>query len=139
MDDPPDLAKRIDALLAFLPLMESRVAGEWQGGDRRPDGTFTAPWMSYSTGVLDFIRACGQGGWLQPFDWNAWLPEADRYYRAPATLSTAGVETIQKLLTLHVRRDRFVEGHLAVMIEGGHIAAILRRLAQIREQSAAED
>lgn len=134
MDNTTGIAERIEPLLEFRPQMESRVAGEWQGGEKRPDGTFTAPWMSYSPEVLAFIRACGENGWLQPYEWMAWVSEADRYFRAPATLSTAGVETIQKLLTLHIRRDRFYEGHLAAMIEAGHIAAILRRLAEIRSQ-----
>ncbi len=138
MDNTPGIAQRIEPLLSFLPQMESRIAGEWQGGEQRPDGSYTAPWMSHSTEVLAFIRTSGENGWLQPFDWMAWVPEADRYFRAPATLSTAGVETIQKLLTLHIRRDRFYEGHLATMIESGHIAAILRRLAEIRSQLVRE-
>jgi hypothetical protein len=37
-------------------------------------------------------------------------------------------------LTLHIRRDRFFEGHLANMIADGHIAAILRRMAAIRTE-----
>lgn len=138
MDNTRGLAARIEPLLEFLPQMESRVAGEWQGGEQRPDGSYTAQWMSYSAEVLAFIRACGESAWLQPYDWMAWIPEADRYFRAPATLSTAGVETIRKLLTLHVRRDRFYEGHLATVIESGHIAAILRRLAEIRRQLVLE-
>jgi hypothetical protein len=36
----------------------------------------------------------------------------------------------------HVRADRFVEGHLASVLESGHITAILRRLRGIREQMA---
>jgi hypothetical protein len=43
--------------------------------------------------------------------------------------------TLRKLLTTHVRADRFVEGHLAGVLESGHMLAILRRLKDIRQQS----
>ena len=56
--------------------MEARVAGEWRGGDRTTDGSITMPWMEYDDQVLAFIRACGANGWLEPFDWMAWQPEA---------------------------------------------------------------
>jgi hypothetical protein len=125
-------SERIDALLPFLPVMEARIAGEWRGGDKNPDGSITMPWMEYDQQVLDFTRACGAGGWLEPFDWMAWLPEALYIHGHPELLESASLETLQKLLTLHIRRDRFFEGHLANMIEDGHIAAILRRMAAIR-------
>ena len=128
------IAERIDGLLPFLAVMESRVAGEWRGGDKKPDGSITVPWMEYDQRVLDFIRACGANGWLEPFDWRAWLPEALNLHDHPERLETASLETLQKLLTLHIRRDRFFEGHLANMVEDGHIAAILRRMAAIRSE-----
>lgn len=119
---------------AFLPFMESRVASEWRGGDKKPDGSIAMPWMEYDQQVLDFIRACGVNGWLEPFDWMVWLPEAQYLHDHPEVLETASVETLRKLLTLHIRRDRFFEGHLANMIHDGHIAAILRRMAAIRTE-----
>jgi hypothetical protein len=50
----------------------------------------------------------------------------------PGALETANLLTLRKLLTVHVRKDRFVEGHLARMLECGHITAILRRLREVR-------
>lgn len=131
VSDASDLARRIRPLLAFLPTMESRHAGRWDGGEKRPDGSITSPWFEYDDQVLQFIRACGQNGWIEPFDWNAWQAEALEYVQNPRALLGAGPEEIGKLLTLHVRRDRFFEGHLAAMIENGHMAAILRRLEAI--------
>jgi hypothetical protein len=43
-----------------------------------------------------------------------------------------GVQTIQKLLTVIVRADRFNEGYLVDMIINGVITAILKRLQEIR-------
>jgi hypothetical protein len=37
------------------------------------------------------------------------------------------------LLTLHVRKERFCEGHIAAMVEAGYIQGILERLKEMRE------
>lgn len=126
------MAERIDALLRFLPAMESRLAGEWKGGDENADGTITMPWFNYSETTLAFIEACYEREWVEPFDWGAWQGEAVKYYENPELLRTCRLGTLQKLLTLHLRKDRFSEGHLGTMIEEGHMAAILRRLETIR-------
>ncbi len=130
--DDADLVQRIDALLAFLPKLESRDAGHWEGGDRRPDGTITLPWFEYDPELIEFHRACGRNGWIEVFEWPAWQSVALNYYENPGALDTAGVDDIRKLLTLHIRKDRFSEGHLATMVENGHLAAILKRLQSIR-------
>jgi hypothetical protein len=127
--------RQIEALLAFLPVMESRHAGEWRGGDRQPDGSITMPWFQYSEQMLAFIRACSENGWVEVFEWPAWAEEARRLHDDPATLNTADIPTIRKLLTLHIRNDRFTEGHLAAMVEDGHLAAVVRRLEQLRAAS----
>ena len=62
---------------------------------------------------------------------------------APATLRAieVGVQrprlgTIRKLLTLHVQKERFAPGHLTRMVRRGHLAAVLKRLRALRQQSA---
>jgi len=42
------------------------------------------------------------------------------------------VDVIRKLLTTHVRKERFCEGHLLAMFESGHIVNVLRRLKGLR-------
>ena len=69
-----------------------------------------------------------------PFDWRSWSEEAERYQMDPEALQAADLLTLRKLLTAHVRAERFAEGHLASVFESGHIAAILRRLKQIRAE-----
>ncbi|MFN8616687.1 MAG: DUF6508 domain-containing protein [Dehalococcoidia bacterium] len=131
----PDVRRQIEALLPFLPMLESRHAGEWRGGERQPDGSITMPYFEYGDGMLAFIRACGENGWIEVFEWPAWAEEARRLHDDPATLNSADVPTIRKLLTLHIRNDRFNEGHLAAMVEDGHLAAVVRRLEQLRAAS----
>jgi hypothetical protein len=80
-----------------------------------------------------FLDALHKHGWLSPFDWTAWQDEAERYLKDPAALASADLDTLRKLLTLHVRKDRFCDGHLLEMFESGNITAILRRLKVLAE------
>lgn len=127
----PDAA-RLDALLAFLPRFEQPgyVFGEWV---RRP-GQF--PFYQPTSEVRQFLDALPASGLIIPYDWSAWRGTAQRYLEDPAALAGADLETLSRLLTLHVRQDRFVEGHLAAMLEAGHITALLRRLRHLRDQPA---
>ncbi len=68
------------------------------------------------------------------FNWGEWQEEAQRYIADPEALQQADLLTLRRLLTTHLRNDRFVEGHLASMMENAHITAILRRMSDIRDQ-----
>lgn len=130
---PQELADRIDAILPFLPLLDRPEAiGEWQGGQKDEHGVIHMPWFEFSQEMLAFLRALGMNGWVAPFDWVQWQEEAARY-ADPARLAQADVETIGKLFTTYVRRNRFVEGSLAGEAERGQLAAIVRRLGEIRD------
>ena len=56
-----------------------------------------------------------------------WQETAREYVEDPAKVESADAETIQKLLTTHVRKERFFEGHLAAMFENGHVVALLQK------------
>lgn len=47
-------------------------------------------------------------------------------------IEQADLLPLRKLLTLHVHKDDFVEGHSAYMLEDGHVTVLLRRLNKIR-------
>jgi hypothetical protein len=64
------------------------------------------------------------------FDWPGWQPEADRLYRNDKALRAASLSDLRKLLTTHVRKDRFCEGHLKAMVTAGHVLAILEQVAR---------
>jgi hypothetical protein len=129
----PDIVpspEQIDAILAFLPEFErndfvaSRV-------EIRP-GCF--PFHVYAEEVEQFLSALYENGFVSRFKWSDWQEEARQYFAQPELLRTADIQVIRKLITLHVRKERFCEGHLSVMIKSGHIAALLRRLKELRTQ-----
>ena len=121
---------QLDAVLKFLPIFEQPGYGfgEWHS----PAGQF--PYYSMSREVLDFIQALSAQEIIFSFDWPSWQEEAVQYVSDPGAVERADLLTLGKLLTTYVRKDRFVEGHLAHMLEDGHITAVLRQLKKIREE-----
>ena len=126
----PIKPEQIDALLPFLDRFEEAgfSAGDW----KVDEGPFV-PWFNFDEIVMEFIQVLYDNDWVTPqFDWGEWQESARRYIESREMVESADAVTIQKLLTTHVRADRFCEGHLASMFENGHIIAILRRLKVIR-------
>jgi hypothetical protein len=87
--------------------------------------------------VLDFIRVLSSNGFIQPFDRMNWR-EGEQLVDHPALLPRANLQTLRKLLTAHVRADRFTEGHLAGTFESGQMRMILERMAEIHDSKVGE-
>jgi hypothetical protein len=132
-DQPPALptVAQIEALLRFLPVFGQSTSAhaEWHG----EPGKF--PWCELSEAATAFHAALYEQGFIIPFDWDLWQREASRYVHSPALLATADLRTLCQLMTLHARKNRFCEGHFACQLANGHMAAILQRLAAIRDES----
>jgi hypothetical protein len=126
--EPPVAVGQIDAILPFLATFEASgyCYGEWQA----PEGDLG--YYSYSEGVRAFTETLYDQGWIVSFDWPKWQEEARRLVESPEGLAGADAATIRALLKLQVRKDRFCEGHLAEMLDNGHILALLSRLREIR-------
>src|SRR5262245_35401953 len=102
-------AKQLDAILPYLDAFEQMGfrCGEW------PVGSETViPHFDRSDPVEAFVQALYDNGWVTSFDWTEWQDTAAQYVDSPHLLASADAETIQALLTTHVRKDRFCEGHL---------------------------
>jgi O-acetyl-ADP-ribose deacetylase (regulator of RNase III) len=131
-------AADMDAVLAFLSVLErpDLEIGKWAGGETLPDGSRQMPWFQYSPEVEALQSALYAHGVVVPFDWPAWVGEAERYADRPEALAQAPLADIRKILTTHIREDRFTEGHFRHMVASGHVAAVLRRLRAIRAAGA---
>jgi hypothetical protein len=130
-DPIPEIGlQQIDAVLGYLAIFERQdyQFGQWV----EPEGQF--PYFSFSPEVDEFIKMLHRQNIVVPFDWTSWREEAERYQVNPQALETADLLTLRKLLTVHLRAERFAEGHLASVFESGHITDILHRLKQIREK-----
>ena len=119
----------IDAALAYIPILSNPdfVFGEW----RMPEGQF--PHYFFSPEASNFIDALSK--LIIVFDWPAWKEEANELMENPAALAKTDLPTLCKLITTHVRAERFNEGYLASQFKSGHLLAILQRLKEIQDQS----
>lgn len=114
----------IDAVLAFMPIFET------------PGFMFSTPDGELSDDAIRFVKTLNKHGFIRSsFNWPEWQHEAERYLNEPTAIESADLETICRLFTTHVRKNRFCEGHLASMFECGHCQAILQLLGQIHERT----
>ncbi|HMB91991.1 MAG TPA: DUF6508 domain-containing protein [Rhodothermales bacterium] len=120
--------EELDAVLAFLPIFEQEGYTA-----TRPSAS---GWPIDKDEVVQFVQTLSRTRMVFPFDWPAWK-EARQLYDDPDLLAQADLLTLRKLFTTHIRTDRFNEGHLAHVIENGHIAAMLHRLQVLRDVQAA--
>jgi len=99
-------------------------------------GTAGAPRPHLSESAREFVEtACGSG-WVELADWRTWASsqEARDLNGKPARIATASEDQLGKLLTAHIRKDRFEAGALNSAFEAGVITAIVQRAeALLRE------
>lgn len=124
----------LDRVLAYLPVFRRQSSDLYEVNLE----VITLDPYSYAPEVDQFIQVLYQEGLIIQFNWTSWQREAEAWMNHPERIGTCALETIQKLLTTHVRAERFCSGHLAHTIKTGHILAILNRLAQIRSQMATD-
>ena len=128
----PALTDRLDALAEFLPKFESP---DFEFGRMEsPPGAM--PFYVLSDTASKFHKTCYQMKWVQPFDWSKWKdsPEAIKLRDEPSALEQATPEQLERLLTVLIRQDRFVEGALGGAYESGLLTRIIRRAAALVEE-----
>jgi uncharacterized protein len=133
-----DLAA-VAAMLVDVQGLEGQTP-VWSGGERGADGSIQMPFdatkITSAPAASRLLSAIYEHKLVVDFDWTAWEAEAQRFLDREVVRS-ASIDDIRRLLTLHVRKDRFVEGHFAQMISNGHIAHILRRLKVLVDDEVA--
>jgi O-acetyl-ADP-ribose deacetylase len=123
----------IEEVLSFLPLLEKPDQVVWT---RALYEAGSLPQLQPSNELSDFVAALCRSGLIFPFDWPAWQSEAEKLVDSPDAIDTIDLASIRRLLTTHVRKDRFCEGHLEQIILCGHMAAVLRRLQVLVSQGS---
>jgi hypothetical protein len=134
------LPECIDKVASFIPVLASIPAKEfarWPEQKKRDDGVLELSLEPhYHPAIGALMRSFYENHFVQPFDWAQWQPTGAKICEEPNLLSRATLETCIKLITLHIRKDRFVGGHFGAMVSCGHIPAILHRLVELRKSLA---
>lgn len=85
----------------------------------------------FSDETSEFILTLSENKMIVEYDWPHWREQAAKYEQDEALLANAGLNDLRKLLTYHLRHDRFSEGWLLAVLQSGHVTAILERLARL--------
>jgi hypothetical protein len=121
-------ATHLAAMLEFLSIFGA--TGFCPGG-AIPQDEDGFPGEDFVKLVSRFMDACYKNGFVVKFNWEAWEAEARGYLQDPGRLKDADLSLLRRLVTWHVRQNRFAKDHLATMIAQGHMAALLRRLKEV--------
>lgn len=124
-------ASSLEALAKFLPAME---APDFYAGritaDSTQNGVRQMPHAHHAPITIQFHQAAYENGWvLRDFDWMEWVSseEAQSLLASEEAIGRASASQLMKLVTVHVRSERFSEGALLRAFESGLILAIVRR------------
>jgi len=123
-------SKNISNILLFLPLFKDTNNKLYQ---LNIDQSQLDPY-EYSSDFERFIATLYEENFIVTFDWTAWQDEANSYIDNSKLINSASIVTLQKLLTTHVRKERFCSSHLAGLIRNGHFLVILERLKNMETQ-----
>lgn len=121
--------QKLKAISVYLPIFtdENFKFGEFIV----KDGQF--PYVKFSKPAEAFVQMAYDADWMYSFSWMDWqgTKEARRLLSDPEFLANASVTQLSKLITLLIRRDRFVEGELLAAYDNGLLLGIVRRAVEI--------
>lgn len=133
---PTPTKQELLAAAGLVDELEHEPVAECPEFERTEDGAIILPSeFNYGQavgGLMWFAQQCAPTA--GDFNWTAWQREAARLVKDPDALSKADLVTIQKLLFLHWRKERYCIGHWAAAHSCGHLAAIARRLGVLAEE-----
>ena len=118
-------------LAAWVPMLASPDLdfGHWVISEPDEEGVMQMPWFDYGSDARRFMAEVSGAGFVQPFDWMAWMstPEARALVADPSRIAKVDAEVLRRLLTAIIRGDRFMEGNVAGAFESELLLAIARR------------
>jgi hypothetical protein len=126
--------QRLEALAKYLPIFTTTgfSFAEAVPPKQRADGIEMGR-MRYGEEAQAFMQDAYDYGWVQGTDWVEWMrtEEAQALSQEPARMAVANIDEMAKVLTVSLRRDRFMEGSLAADFESGLITRVVRRAHEL--------
>ena len=117
----------IDKILMFLPYFKN-INKSFYKVDKED---LFYPY-SYNREVNEFMATLKKEEFAIVFDWVNWQDKAEKYFKDPELINTANIDTLRKLMTTFIRKERFCSGFLKSVIDTGMILRILERLNTIK-------
>lgn len=130
----------VDALLAYLPWLEAVEGTMRDGGPYDRVDALCALHDRVSRTTIDrnfeFFDDLHLHGWMVVFDWPGWRI-AEPAFDDPRMIAAFDVSMLRRELTAIARAEKFSFGTCESALARGVYAAIVRRLAEIREHGEA--
>ncbi len=129
----------IRRLLSFLPFFGGRNEADYGVGPKPAvvqNGVISIHSAVLSAKASEFVTACYEEHFVQPFDWGKWSKRHKDGVTSDSLIAEADLTTIIKMLTVHIRADRFCDGYFLSVMRDGTILKILERLRDIDLQRA---
>jgi hypothetical protein len=131
-----ELVGRFRGIVGFLPDFEKPEfdPGEFVPPQEIEPKLFTMPYARLSDTASEFVKAAYNSGLiLTDFDASKWASTSrvKQMMRNAEMLAHATPQTLARLLTVCIRRDRFVEGALLSDFQSRLILRIVRRAADL--------
>ncbi|MDD4299551.1 MAG: DUF6508 domain-containing protein [Methanomicrobium sp.] len=115
--------ENLKAILKYTEIIRNKSIVEKNKDEIKKTGTCSE--------ITEFTKVLYYNNWLINTRWQDWTGLAETYFGNPEMLESADIETIRKILTVHVRIDRLFPGDIADLINKDYISAIFDRLADI--------
>lgn len=90
-----------------------------------------------NTEIIDFFTTLDTSGFTVIFDYNSWLVQnsitlnGENALMSDTTLTNCNLEDLRRLITSHIRIDRFITGHLCSLWNQGYFHTFLQTLAKL--------
>jgi hypothetical protein len=134
--DPLPSKENIRNLLEYLPVFS--VSGYSPGEPRyeKKRNSVTLWPYCYNDAVRGFMNSCYNEGFIYSYDWAEYSKKAKEIEGRKPSYDGASLFELCKILTGHMRNERFCDGHIASIIEDGTMIALLESLEQIYRKIA---
>lgn len=97
---------------------------------KRGDSVF--PHFDFNEVAHRFQDDVYKGGWVRCNNWPDWLAsEGKAFFKSPASIAEASVDQIANILTVCMRRERFVDGAMQSALEAGVLLQVVRRIGAL--------
>ena len=134
-----DLLSKLCALGRYAAIFEAPgfTFGNWtEAPQTRPD-VITLPFFQIQRCEAQaFTKMAYDRGWVRSFDWPKWMRTkvGRRFITNPATITSAMANQLSKLLTSHIRGERFCNGALNGAFEFRLLIAVARRAQTLHNE-----
>lgn len=116
--------KEIDSKYIYAIIKEYHALSE-ESKAASKEGEYPSPHPDLHNLLGNFVRS----GFIEMFDWQAWLETiGNEHLKSIEYLEKSDLETLRKLMTAHLRIERFAAGHLQGLFASGYMHAFILRL-----------